>query len=43
MRGTYREVHQGGDGLSADGEKPVQGETHGATGGCEVDRIDQVR
>lgn len=35
-------VHPGGDGPSADGEEPVQGETDGATGSCEVDGDDSV-
>lgn len=36
------EVHTGGNGSSADGEKPVQGETDGAAGGRPVDRNDPV-
>lgn len=36
-------LHQGGDGQSADGEKPVQRETDGATGSCAVDRDDKVQ
>jgi hypothetical protein len=29
---------QGGDGAGSDGEEPVQGEVHGASGGCQVSR-----
>ena len=34
--GPKEEVHQGGDGSSADGAKPVQGALHGASGGRQV-------
>lgn len=38
--GPEKEVYKSRDGSGANGEKPVQGETNGATGSCQVDRND---
>lgn len=40
---TEETLHTSGNGPSADGEEPVQGEADGAAGGCPMDWDDKVK